>query len=1086
MKALAARRHGYCSIAFLALAILLWPTVAQAQSQLSGTVTDNSHAVVVGAAIRLRNIDTGIALSTTTNASGVYSFPSLQTGAYELTCEVQGFKRFDQRGLVMETGASRLLEIQLELGQVTDTVLVQGSAPLLDAQTSSFGQLIERATVANMPLSTRRATSLVRLMGNVSFGSETQADSTPYFSMAGGRSGDQMWNLDGAAVQNMTLGFPLITLNPSAETIQEFKIEGNNFSAEFGRAGSGLINMTTRSGTNNFHGAGYEFLRNDKLDARSFFARQKVPLKSNIFGASLGGRIRKDRTFFFSNYEGTRRNIGQTISNTSVPHPAEKLGDFSARRDLTLLDPVSRSPFPGNRIPTTRIDPISAKLVKFYPDPNTASNDITRAPLNNFLTNVADTTAVNSVTTRVDHMFNDNNRIYGRFNYILTKIVSGNVYPTSFSDFRANEQRTKSAAYAGNWTRNLKPNLINDLRGNFTDRSNFVEAASGNSAPGLAIPGVEPLWFPAVSAAGLSGLGQANWRLQTPIPSYQVIDTLTWIKGRHQVKTGFEFRYSRNGDANRASAGGNFGFGNRATGSSTAELLLGWVNTGSRTEFTRLDSRSDFYGAFLQDDWRVTQKLTLNLGVRWDMDTPRHASQNRQSGFDSGPINPVSGTPGIATFAGRDGVSTYAHKFDKNNFGPKFGFAYRLNDQTVVRGGYGIAYTGIYAVATPLSLFAGFATNVSVASLDGGFTPAFQLSQGLPVVAQSPLGPGWGAVPKGAAPNNTLEFIQNNQVNGYMQQWNLTVQRELSQTLVVEAAYVSNIGHKLGSGSNLSINMIPLVGGRGPARQDQQLRPFPQYNNVTWISPVWGDSNYQSVNFKIEKRYSNGLNLLSNFTWSKFLDNIPATGQVGGSGASFQHIELHRLDWSVAGSDIPKRWISSAVYDLPLGKGKRWGIANPVLNAIAGGWGLSAIAEVRNGAPWGAAELTNTSNTFSASQRPNLLRSPILPANRSRADRLVNYFDTTAFSTPAVGTFGTAARNLGYGPGLVSIDTSLHKKWTLKEPTSLQFRADIYNLPNTPGFDNPGGSRGASNFGRISSTRLGSERIIQFSLRLEF
>ena len=366
MKTLAAglvRRH---AIALLTLAVLLLsPAVVKAQSQLSGTVTDNSQAVVVAAAIRLRNIDAGIALNATTNTSGIYSFPSLQPGAYELTCEMKGFKRYDQRGLVMETGASRLLEIQLELGQVTETVVVQGSAPHQDAQTSSVGQLIERATVANMPLSSRRATSLVRLMGNVSFGSETQADSTPFFSMAGGRSGDQMWNLDGAAVQNMTLGFPLITLNPSAETIQEFKIEGNNFSAEFGRAGSGLINMTTRSGTNNFHGAGYEFLRNDKLDARSFFARQKVPLKSNIFGASLGGPIHKDRTFFFSNYEGTRRNIGQTISNTSVPHAAEKLGDFSARRDLTLLDPVSKTPFPGNRIPAARIDPIGGKLIRF-------------------------------------------------------------------------------------------------------------------------------------------------------------------------------------------------------------------------------------------------------------------------------------------------------------------------------------------------------------------------------------------------------------------------------------------------------------------------------------------------------------------------------------------------------------------------------------------------------------------------------------------------------------------------------------------------------------------------------------------------
>ena len=1068
------------------LLISLLPIASLAQSNLSGTVTDNSHAVVVGAALRLRNVSTGISLTTTTNGSGIYSLPSLQTGTYELSCELRGFKKFEERGLVMETGANRLLDIQLEVGQVTDTVVVQASTPLLDTQTSSVGQLIERATVANMPLSTRRATSLVRLMGNVSFGSETQGDSTPYFSMAGGRSGDQMWNLDGAVVQNMTLGVPLITLNPSAETIQEFKIEANTFSAEFGRAGSGLINMTTRSGTNNFHGAGYEFLRNDKLDARSFFAKSKVPLKSNIFGTSVSGPIRKEKTFFFANYEGLRRNIGATISNTSVPHPAEKSGDFSARRDLTLLDPVSKAPFPGNRIPAARIDSIAAKLVKFYPDPNTSNNDITRAPLNNYLTNVADTTAVNAVTARVDHMFNENNRIYGRMNYILTKINSGNVYPSLFADFRSNEQRTMSAAYTVNWTRNIKSNLINDLRGNFTNRSNFVEASSGNSSPGLGIPGVDPLWFPAVTASGISGLGQANWRLQTPIPSYQFIDTLIWIKGKHQLKTGFEFRYSRNGDDNKASAGGIFGFGNRATGNSTAELLLGWVNSGSRTEFRRIDSRSDFWGAFVQDDWKVSQKLTLNLGVRWDMDTPRHAYDNRQAGFNGAAINPISGTPGIFTFAGRDGVSKYANQFDKNNFGPKLGFAYRFDDKTVVRGGYGLGYLGIYSVGTPLSLISGFSTNISVASLDGGFTPAFLLSTGLPAVPVQQLGPGFGTPAKGAAPFSVPEFIQQNQVNGYMQQWNLTIQRELSKTLLLEAAYISNIGHKLGASANISVNMIPLVNGRGPARQDQALRPFPQFNNVTWISPVWGDSNYQSLNLKIEKRYSNGVNLLSNFTWSKFLDNIPATGQLGGSGGSFQHIQLHKLDWSISGSDIPKRWITSMVWDLPVGKGKRVGIANPVLNAITGGWGFGVIAEIRNGAPWGATELTNTSNTFSASQRPNLLRNPTLATNRSRAEKLVSYFDTAAFSTPEVGTFGNAARNVGYGPGLVSIDASVHKQWLIKEPVKLQFRTDIYNLPNTPLFDNPGGTRGASNFGRISSTRQGSERIVQLSLRLEF
>jgi hypothetical protein len=1070
--------------AVVLLLVSVWPTAAQIHSQLSGTVMDNSGAVVVGAGITLHNVDTGVIERGETNASGIYSFPFLQSGSYELTCELQGFKKFEQRGLAMETGASRNLDIKLELGALTETVSVTGTAALLDAETSSVGQFVERAAVSNMPLDARRVTVLVRLMGNVSWSGEAQSDASPNFAMAGGRSGNQMWNLDGGVVQNMSLGAPLITMNPPAETIQEFKMEANNFSSEFGRAGSGLINMTTRSGGNEFHGAAYEFLRNEKMDARSFFAPKKAPYKYNIFGASISGPIRKNKTFFYGNFEGDRRDIGSTIYAT-VPHPAEQLGDFSARNDLTLTDPLSKTPFPGNRIPSSRIDPIAAALIKFYPSPN-LSDDITKAPSNNYLTNVADTTNTNCITVRGDHLFDDANRMFVRYNYIKSAFNNGGVYPTPYADYRASVQNTTSTALMGSWIRNIKSNLINELRLSYTLRSNRQQAASGNSEPKLGIPGVDPLWFPAVSVAGMSSLGLATWRLQTPVRGDQAIDTLTWIKGRHQIKTGFEFRYAMNGEASRASAGGSFSFSNRATGSSIAELLLGWAFSGTRTEYSNIDSRSDFYGAFIQDDWKVSQKLTLNLGVRWDMDTPRHALDNRQSSFDGTPINPVSGTPGIVTFAGLNGYSKYAHDFDPNNLGPRFGFAYRYNDKLIVRGGYGIYYNGEYGIAVPLVLYQGFSTSISVSSPDGGFTPALLLSQGLPAVAAQPLGPGWGAVSVGGTTRATPDFIQKNHVNGYMQQWNLTIQRQLAASIVVEAAYVSNIGHKLASSANISTDMIPLVNGRGPAQQSQTLRPYPQFSDVTWLTPVLGDSNYQSLNLKFEKRYSNGFNLLSNFTWSKYMQDVPGTGELGGPPSYFQHVQLHKLDWSMSGSDVPKRWVTSLVYDLPFGKGRHRTVSNPFLNGIIGRWGLGLIADMRSGAPWGVTELTNTSNTFSTAQRPNLLRNPNLSASRSRGDKILQYFDTTAFQAPAAGTFGNAAPCLGYGPGFFSIDWSAHKEWAIKERTSLQFRADMYNVANRPNFSNPGGSQGSAGFGRITSVLSGSDRTVQLSLRLEF
>jgi hypothetical protein len=1030
-----------------------------------------------------------VAQTTKANQDGIYTFPFLQPGPYEISCEMTGFKKFVVAGIILETGGVRTVDITLELGSVSETVQVTSSAPLLEGTTSTVGQLVEHASVANMPIQNRRVASLMRLMGNVVYYNESQSsEAIPNFTMGGGRNQNQLWNLDGAVVQNMTLGAPLLTFNPPTETIEEFKAETNNYAAEFGRAGSGLVLMTSRSGSNNWHGAAYEFLRNERLDTRTFFAPRKAPLRYNIFGTSLSGPIRHDKTFFFFNYEGARRRDGQTISNTIVPHPAEITGDFSVRRDLTLLDPVTRQPFPGNIIPANRIDPVGAALAKLWPAPNVASDDPTRASSANYIANASDQITQNFVTARFDHNFNEQNRLYARFNYVVSLALTAPVYPITSADFRAMTQDNDQTIIMGSWIRNIRPTLINELRANYGLRSNVTRNFGANSGQNgkLGITGVDQNFLARIDVAGLTGLAvQSQQRLQLPILTEQASDSITWIRGRHQLKFGGEYRLSANEDINSPTAGGQFIFGNRATGSGLAELLLGWVSTGQANVADLIRSRSDYWGAYVQDDLKATSRLTFNLGVRWDMDTPRWETHNRQSGFNPYTLNPVGRVPGVITFAGLNGQSKYAHDFDKNNFGPRVGFAYRLGDRTVFRGGYGVAYNGIYFGAVPFILTNGFGVNAQFTSPDGGFTQAFFLKDGLPVTPKENLGPGFGAVPIGQGPRTAVDYMDPHQVAGYMQQWNFSAQRSLTGNVVGELSYQANVGHKLG-GPGINVNISPLVDGHGPARQAQTQRLFPQFSNITWQSPDWGNSTYHAMNLRFEKRYSGGLNLLGNFTWAKFIDDVAAGGELGGAPSGYQHWQLHRLDKSNSGGDVRRRLMVSSVYDLPFRKGGKWEIHNPVVNAVLGGWGLSVIAEVRDGLPYGATMLTDGSNTFGSSQRPNLLRDPALYQS-SRGNMIARYFDSTAFAAPPAGYYGNAARTVGFGPGVINLDGSVNKQWALHEAWKLRFRTDFYNFPNRPLFANPNNVLGQADFGRVTSVLSGSTgRLIQMSMRLEF
>jgi hypothetical protein len=1069
---------------------LVFAGALYAQSQLatlSGTVTDGTAAVIPAAELKLINQETGESWTAATNAQGNYVLPLIKPGNYQLDVDKPGFKPYRQTAIVLETGGQHRADVRLDVGTQSERVLVEGSVPQLQTETSSVGAVVDNRTIADMPLINRRAAQLTRLTGFV-----VQVGTGANFAIAGGRGNNTNWRIDGGNVQNVLVGDQGLTFDPPIESLQEFSVSVSNYSAELGRTGGGVVQMTTKSGTNQFHGSAYEYFRNDALDARTFFAATKTPLRYNLFGASFSGPVRKDKTHFFFNYEGRRTTSGQTFIH-NVPTAAEKIGDFSANSTV-IRDPdtAARTPFAGNRIPAARFDAVGLKLASFYPDPNVAGQGTGNG---NFRGNGSTIENPNNYVTRIDHVFNEKNRVYGRFlasyGNTLDNGAWANVAVDPFHRSRTNKYFNGSAT----WFFNFKPTVINEARFNY-DWREFINLNSGaysdlNKTIGLS--GVRPDFGPRVTVTGYTTLGESSnmERIQSPIKGSHFTDNLLWMKGSHSIKLGFERRSSTNDDLNRNTAGGVFGFNNVATNQAVAALLLGFVQNASVNEVLPIRSRVDAYGAYIQDDWKVNTRLTLNLGLRWDMDSPRRELfDNRMNSFDPSAINPVSGTPGVVTFAGRNGVSEYAHNFDPNNIAPRVGFAWRVADKWVVRGGGGLLYMGLYDQATVINATNGFSYQGNFVSPDNGLTAAFRLHDGLPATnppSEKDLTPGFGAVKVGQNPTNSIEFFQPGpRATSYMTSLNFNAQRQLGSQVVVEAGYLSTLGHKLASPAALTLNQVrPELMGPGNA---QIRRPFPQFTDVTLIAQPLGNSNYHALNIKFDKRYSKGVHFQSNYTWARGIDDVESRGELGGNpGNAATNAYDRRADRGLSGNSIKHRWISSLVYELPFGKGRTFDISNRFANRVFGGWTIGYIGEFRTGPPIGAVEQTNRTNTFSPANRPNVVGDPKISGGRSRAQQLDRWFDTAAFAEPALYTFGNAGRTTGYGPGAIAMDMSILKDFAFADRYTVQFRGELLNFINNPNFDLPSLTRGNASFGRITSLiDTTQSRIVQFGLHIKF
>ena len=1066
--------------ALILLVGALSPLAAQ-NSEISGRVLDASKAAVGGAQITLTRTDTGDRRSTVSSTEGYYTYPLLFAGTYEVSVTKEGFQKENRTGITVETGQVSTVDVDLVVGSVTQTVNVATTVPLLQEEASAVNAIVENETIINMPLLDRRSSQLQRLGG---FVVPNGAGTAATFAIAGGRGNNANYLIDGGTAQNLTLGVPTLEYDPPVESMQEFNVSVSNYAAELGRTGGGVIQMTTKSGTNTFHGSAYEYFRNDALDTRTFFSKTIPELRYNLFGASFSGPIVKNKTLFFFNYEG-RRQIASTNELLNVPTLAQDQGDF-AGASYVVKNPSTGAPFAGNIIPASMLDPVGAKLALFYPVPNVPGAPSGKG---NFDANDPATTTVNDYIARVDHTFNDNNRLFVRFLGEPETVLTGTVFPNPAADPFGVDDLDYYYNVSGTYYHSFTPSIINEARYTYTLRKAFAIGAGVNTSVDsqIGLTGVNQAFFPTVVVNGFQTMGNPTQqqRLQGPIRSDAADDNLTVVRAKHTIKMGVEYRYSSNLDKYSPTAGGSFTFNNVATGSALASLELGWVDQASLLATYPLHSRADSYSAFIQDDWRVTPSLTINAGLRWDIDEPRWVEDNRQNSFNETAINPVSGTPGIITFSGLNGVSKYASNWDLHNLGPRLGFAYKVTNNWVVRGGGAILYTGEYDQATPIVANTGFSTQGSFISPNNGVTPAFLLANGMPPVSSpttADLTPGYGAVPVGTKPTTAVAFFNPNRDNGYLYQASLDIQRQFGNNLMLDIGYLGTFGHKLPAPDAQSIDQVPtnLLG----AGNTQDLRPFPQFSNVQIIAADIGASKYDGLNIGIDKRYSNGLLFKANYTYSKFMDNTDSRNELAAYPGtdSFTNYYNQANDWGLSGNDIRHRFVFSTVYELPVGRNRQFKINNRALDLVVGGWSIGTILELRTGTPLSPVMLTNTTNSFSDGERPNVVGNPNLSS-----PTIAEWFNTAAFAAPPAYVFGDAGRTFGTGPGAVNLDGSLLKDFSITERIVTQFRAEVLNTLNHPNFANPNTQFGAATFGQITSLVAGTQsRIFQFGLHVQF
>ena len=1131
-------------------------------SSITGRVADVTGAIAPGAKVIVTSIASGVEFKVETNGQGFYNIPSLLPGRYNISVSKAGFQSVRETGVELAVQQVARLDFTLQVGQVSDRIEVQAQSIVLETETSTTGQVVQSKQVTELPLLGRNTYALAMLVPGVrpSAGvNQLVVDqiSTVSYAINGQRANANEFLLDGAPNSAPSQNQPVINANP--DTVQEFKVETNGFAAEYGRAAGGVFNVITRAGTNNYHFSLYEFLRNDKLNANDFFANQSgqkpPPFKFNQFGGTIGGPVTipkiydgKNKTFFFVSVESVRFVQGLTFIGTT-PRATELAGDFSNMRNaagalITIYDPLTtvtsngattRTPFVGGRIPANRIDPVAAKVLKFFPTPNAAGSNAFTG-VNNFARTDGNLVNKDTVSYRLDHYINEKNRFFARYSADDSPFIRAAPYgrdnPGSPGTGPQTFGRRNSVVED---THTFSPSTLGTFRYSYTRLSNFRSAFS--EPFDIATLGFPAGFGPQLVPRAFPNFGLNGYSTSSSIPNIITGGTLgatdvirlgndthaaqasvNKILSRHSLKAGFDYRVVR---FNNLQTGANtpvFGFtqaftqGPNPTASSAtaghalASFLLGYAASGSVTPSPAVANQTKYYAGYVQDSFKVSTKLTLNLGVRWEMETPRTDRFNQLTNFDYDAKPPLN-TPGLTlhgalTFTGVGDNPRTNSKFDANNFAPRLGFAYQVAPKTVLRGGGGLFYSSITGIGSGPGSFgiSGFQTTTSMLTSIGnaGLIPLNPLSNPYPNGLLQATGSSQGAA---TLLGQAISFTDRGNVTPYSVQWNFSVQRELPGAVLAEAGYLGSHGMKLPQ--NLTLNQIPdsaLALGDGLRTQvpnpfagqipsgilaaatvtrAQLLRPYPQFDGVTSVNTTWASSVYHALTLKAEKRYSKGLSVMGSYTYSKAMDNGIGTfaGETTG-GSGFQNNNNLRAERSVSELDQTNRVVVNSVYEVPFFKNGK-GVAGKFL----GGWQMGVIFLAYSGNPLGIGASVN--NTFSqgGGQRPNW--SGISPKLDNPTWQ--RWFDISQFTNPAAYAFGNAARTY---TGLRSdparnADVSFVKNTRILEKLNLQFRSEFFNLTNTVRFAPPNTSLGNAQFGVVSSI-ANQPRVIQFALKLVY
>ena len=1138
-------------------------TAQGTSGQVVGRVTDPSGGAVAGAAVKVINTETGFSREVQTGTAGEYTVPLLPPGTYRVTVIKAGFHAVNHTGITLAVDQVARIDAALELGSVTQEVQVTSAAPLLDTETSALGQIVDNAKIQSIPLNGRSPFRLVQLTPGVLTvpGANGQFGDVPVntnwdtnFSINGSHQQSNEILIDG--VPSTTGQFNTITTIPSIEATQEFKVQSSNLSAEWGRFSGGVVNVSTRPGTNEFHGAVYEYLRNNAFDANEFFnkgaGRDIPPFHMSQFGGAVGGPIHlgrfysgKNRTFFFADYQGTRWKRGDTF-RTSVPLAQERSGDFSKTLNQTgalvvIYDPQSTKPdaaragnsirgiFPGNVLPASRINPIAKKMLDYFPVPNAPADPFTN--FNNFVSNATRNVDQNQLSGRVDHNFSDAYRTFVRFAHNRTILAQPDYFGNAATPGNGSVGRTPfhQTSVAWDHTLNLSPTTILSVKYGFArwyqfraTRSYGFDARTLGFSDSVVRQFQIPV-FPTVSIEQYSGLGGQTY-FSSGNDTHSLNGSLTKVMGKQTIKFGGDVRMNRINFILIGGGSGTYSFTRAFTrgpnpltfydnaGNGVASLLLGNPASGSAPIIGGVSLQDFYLAGYVQDDIRLTKRLTMNIGLRYETESPFTDRYNSINFFDRDLPSPVRNSrfpdlKGGLVFASAS--NRHVWQWNKLNFAPRLGFAWSALPKTVIRfgGGAFLAPAETSNTATAFAANQGYSASTPfVSSVDGGLTPYSSFSDPFPSGLIQPTRNTLGA---STNLGQGISVWDDQQAMPRTYQWNVDLQRELPGQVLVDAAYVGSRGMHL-TFRNRSLNDLdPQYLSRGAAlnqltpnpffgtinvgtfaqptiTQRQLLLPYPQYTGVTLINKTAADSVYHALQIKIDKRFSNGVSALLAYTFAKLISNANNdVSQIGSINVSnVQNWYNLRNERAVSELDVSQNLTASYVAELPFGPGKRFfSTTSRWRAALAGGWQINGITSYRKGLP-----LTISATIPGGGNRPNSTgKSAAIPSSRSRGDAIAQWFDTSAFLLPPSFSLGNVGRTVPdvRGPSLVNQDLSLIKNTRIREKLSLQLRFEYFNVFNRPQFALPNTALGSGAFGRIDATSL-LPRVGQVAAKINF